>query len=287
MYGNKLDFHVRDRRVHVTALQQWENRGDQAVELICDLVENWPELLEGREASVFYGDGPPAAEHVIREWNFCSTISRSEPGAWRFFPFPCPYSLRWPQVGIPDAEAMLEDLLADQREWRSDKVFWIGTDQHPSRAALARMGQVNPDVLDVELMEWTMERPGVLRSTSRHVPLSDHRLFKYLVDCPGRGYSARLKWLLASGRPVFVVDREVMEPWHAEMKPWVHFVPVAADLSDLLEHHARLEAEPDLRAAIGANAREFAARRLRVDAQLVHTAESVARRVPARVPVQQ
>jgi hypothetical protein len=274
MHGNQLDFHVLGGRIHVTAMREWESRGQQAFELICDLVGNCPELFEGREASVFYGDRPPAPEQVAREWNFCSTILTGDEGAW--LPFPCPYALRWPQIGIPDAEALLEEMLADDRDWHSEKIFWIGTDQHPSRPALAGMGKGNPDIMDIELMEWSSADAGSLRSKSRHVPLQEHRAFKYLVDCPGRGYSARLKWLLATGRPVFVVDRDVVEPWHLEMEPWVHFVPVARDLSDLLLHHSRLEADPGLYASLARNGRDFAARRLRVDAQLEHVAGAVA-----------
>jgi hypothetical protein len=281
MHGNQLDFHIQSGQVHVTALRQWENRGDCAVELLCDLVTNWPDLFEGLEASIFYGDKPPSDADAVREWIFCSTIQAGASARW--LPFPCPYALRWPQIGVPDAEELLETMLTDERQWESPNVFWIGTDQHPSRRALADLAKAHPGALDVTLMEWRRAGPNALVSKSRQVSLPDHRLFKYLVDCPGRGYSARLKWLLASGRPVFVVDRDVIEPWHGEMEPWVHFVPVAADLSDLLDHHARLEAEPDLEAVIAANAREFAARRLRVDAQLVHTAERL-RAVIAGVP---
>lgn len=274
MYGNKLDFHVCRGLVHVTLMEQWENRGDQALELVCDLVLNWPELFEGMEASVFYGDRPPSQDHVIRKLNFCSSTLTGDTEKW--LPFPCPYSLRWPQIGIPDSEAMFERLLADDREWCSEKIFWIGTDQHPSRPALARLGAANPELLDIELMEWNRGDPALLRSNSRHVPLQEHRMFKYLIDCPGRGYSGRLKWLLATGRPVFVVERDVVEPWHLEMEPWVHFVPVAENLSDLLSHHARLEKDFELYAALSKNGREFAARRLGVDAQLEHVAGVVA-----------
>jgi hypothetical protein len=131
--------------------------------------------------------------------------------------------------------------------------------------------------MDIELMEWERNQaaPGTLISKGRQVSIPDHRNFKYLVDCPGQGYSARLKWLIATGRPVFIVARDIVEPWHLEMEPWVHFVPVAADLSDLLEHHARLEAEPELYDEIARNARAFAAERLRVDSQLIHVAEKI------------
>jgi hypothetical protein len=273
MRGTQLDFHVRDGLVQVTEFRQYESRGDCCLELLCDLVVNWPELFEGRTGSVFYGDLPPPDQWADKELNFCTTIRPGHTGPW--LPFPCFASLRWAEVGVPDAEAMLEELLTDDREWKSPRIFWIGTNQHPSRHALWELGKRQSGIMDIEMMEWNRADPKSLVSRSRQVSIPDHRDFKYLVDCPGRGYSARLKWLIATGRPVFVVARDIVEPWHTEMVPWVHFVPVAADLSDLLEHHARLEAEPELYEKIGRNAREFAAEKLRVDAQLIHVAEKV------------
>ncbi|MEK7954213.1 hypothetical protein [Luteolibacter soli] len=61
------------------------------------------------------------------------------------------------------------------------------------------------------------------------------------------------------------------------MELWFHFVPVAADLSDLLEHHARLEEDLDLYARISRNGRACAARRLRVEDELVHVTKRLSK----------
>jgi hypothetical protein len=273
MHGNHLHFSVHGGNVRVQSLRQYESRGDCCLEMLCDLVLNWPDLFEGCEGTVYFGDRPPEKPMDLPGLNFCSTTLRNSPVAW--LPFPCPMALRWPQIGVPDAEGMFDHMLGDQRDWESDRVFWIGTDQHPSRVALAELSRRHPGRLDAELMEWNRQDPQSLKSKSRQVSIPDHRLFKYLVDCPGRGYSARLKWLLATGRPVFVVDRDVVEPWHEELEPWVHFVPVAADLTDLLEHLDRLEGDQDLAQDIGRNGREFADRRLRMEAQLTAVAEKL------------
>ena len=226
----------------------------------------------GKEGAISFWDAPPPPEWVGQfDFTFCSTKQLGIPSPC--FPFPCPMSLRWPQVGIPDAEEMLEEILADESPVEEVRIFWIGADTHASRRELWKLGQERPQLFDVELMEWDRGNSGEQRSKTRQVSIPDHRKFKYLIDCPGYGYSARLKWLLALGRPVFVVEREMVEHWHEEMEPWVHYVPVAADLSDLLDHHSRLEGDRDLYDEIGRNAREFAARRLRVNAQLAFTAE--------------
>ena len=280
MTGNELRFLVDGGKVHVQAMQQYENRGCCAAELLIDLVENAPEDFEGMAGAIFYGDKPPPdAALESGRVNFCTTLHRGQ--GRRHLPFPCPMSLRWPEIGVPDAEEMMRGLLADTREWESEKLFWIGTDQHPSRRALDVLGRRHPKGLDVELMEWDRSTPQALASKTRQVSVPDHRLSKYLADCPGRGYSARLKWLLATGRPVFVVDRPVVEHWHEELEPWVHHVPVAADLSDLLEHLARLEADAGLYESISKNAREFAAEHLTVEAMLTRTLKGLSDEIRA------
>lgn len=273
MKGFQLSFLIEEQnRIHVHQGQDWESRGQHALELLCDMADNWPELFVGKQGAVSFGDAPPPPEWVRQfDFSFCTTKRLGEPS--QCFPFPCPYSLRWPQVGIPDAEEMLEEILVDEFPIEEERIFWIGADTHASRRELWRLGQERPDMFDVELMEWDRSVPGGQRSKTRQVSIPEHRRFKYLIDCPGFGYSARLKWLLALGRPTFVVEREMVEHWHEEMEPWVHYVPVAADLSDLLDHHSRLEGDQDLYEEISQNARAFAARRLRVNAQLAFTAE--------------
>ena len=57
-----------------------------------------------------------------------------------------------------------------------------------------------------------------------------------LVDMGGIGWSARVPLILHSGRPMLYVDRNVTTFYNEEphaMVPWRHYIPVAADLSDL------------------------------------------------------
>lgn len=273
MSGNYLEFHVKDATLHLTAFRQWECRGDCCLQMLSGMVTTWPDLFEGREGCLYYADSPPPDEMATKDLNFCTTIRAGKPGPW--LPFPCFTSLRWPQIGVDDSEILLEELLTDARDWASEKIFWIGTDQHASRRALYELGKHHSQILDVELMVWDRTNPKALVSKSRQVSILNHRDFKYLVDCPGVGYSARLKWLLATGRPVFLVKRDIVEPWQIEMAPWVHYIPVEADLSDLLENHARVEEDPDLYERIGNNARDFVVARLQVDPQLCHVADKI------------
>jgi hypothetical protein len=65
--------------------------------------------------------------------------------------------------------------------------------------------------------------------------------WRCLIDVRGSGFSARVPVLLHSGRPLLFVARPYMWTWLTDpaspalIRPWVHFVPVLDDLSDLVQ----------------------------------------------------
>ncbi len=275
MEDNTISFRVEAvDRVVITAAKGFQCRPDNALKLLCDLVQNWPDLMVGRSGGIAFRDGVPPL-HWVEAHDLAFSTTRFSGQSASTLPFPCPYTLRWPEAGIDDAETMMLELLQTQAPYEDDRLFWIGANTHPSRVALCGLGREHRDLFDVELMEWDFSSPGKPRSKTRLVTIPDHARYKYLIDCPGNGYSARVKWLLATGRPLFIVDRPIIEPWHEDLEPWVHFVPVKQDLSDLFENHARLEADEKLYDLIGREGRRFAATHLTVEAQLNRTAEAL------------
>ncbi len=254
----------------------FESRGENALTIIRSIIKLAPEKLEGRSCYInFYDMPPPIPEDGEYDFDFCSTRWQHAPP--EFLPFPCCNSPAWPEVGIPDGPGLIDDLLASRSEPKDHRLFWIGANTHPSRVILETLAKRHPKWIDAELMSW--DRSGTdtqLASKTRYVSMWDHRHYKYLVDCPGTGYSARLRWLLATGRPVFIVDRPAIEHWHARMIPWVHYVPVRLDLSDLMYNLKRLEADPQLYEMISENAREF----VRLNLTRGREAADIAARIP-------
>ena len=55
-----------------------------------------------------------------------------------------------------------------------------------------------------------------------------------LLDVEGNGWSARLKVLLHSGRPVLVADRPWREFWFPEFVAWEHYVSGSGGISRIL-----------------------------------------------------
>jgi hypothetical protein len=257
MAPNALNFRVSSGELHVLEFEQYECRGDNALHILKEMISLAPEAFEGKSGYVSYFDWPPDV-NLLGDYDlvFCSTKNHGCPPT--FLPFPCPYSVSWPQVGIRDGRGLISQMLAKNEPYKSRKAFWIGANMHHSRIMLQEIAQTFPEILDVEIMDWNRNRPGIrLESKSRYVSLPEHSDYKYLIDCQGGGYSARLRWLIASGRPVFIVDRTPVEHWHEHLIPWHHFIPVKADLSDLLENHGIIEEDSGMYESISRNAKSF------------------------------
>jgi len=101
------------------------------------------------------------------------------------------------------------------------------------------------------------------------------RRWACLVDLPGIGFSGRLPYLLHSGRPLLLVERgpgQSTDPvWYSHLlKPWVHYIPVRFDLTDLTEKaEFALGLTPGSNATeIGTKAREFAENHLSYEAAI-------------------
>lgn len=276
MVENNLSFSVSKGSILVHSFAQDETRGELALALLQAVLAECRSDLDGKTGWISYLDGPPPHDIFCHsDLRFSTTCILGRKPC--FLPFPCPHSLAWPEIGLQDADGLIRGFLSAEASYTSEKIFWIGANTHPTRALLARLAADKPHIIDAEIMDWNRSDPNRLKSMTRQVSLADHRNFKYLIDCPGYGYSGRLKWLLATGRPVFVVARDIVEYWHGDLIPWVHFVPVKDDLSDLIDGYHRLESDESLYESIGSNARKFARDNLLLDIQVRQAAEAIDR----------
>ncbi|TXT06117.1 hypothetical protein VHUM_03590 [Vanrija humicola] len=88
--------------------------------------------------------------------------------------------------------------------------------------------------------------------------------YKYVIDVDGNGWSSRYHRLLASGS--VVLKSTIYPEWNSDwLTPWVHYVPVQIDYSDLYDIMSFFVGPPDapgkgnddLAREIAANARKF------------------------------
>lgn len=161
----------------------------------------------------------------------------------------------WPEVGVRSFDSTAQEMSAAGGQPAATPLLgWLGNcDTHPSRWTLHRLATQHPEKMEVTHLNWAGDPAGGGISLPEQV-----RKFAFLIDVEGRGYSARLKLLLHSGRPVFVQERRWNEYWFRGLQPMRHFVPVRSDLIDLPSRLDWVRQNPDQAEAIGAAGRAFA-----------------------------
>ena len=119
---------------------------------------------------------------------------------------------------------------ASETPWVHDKIFWIGR-VYPHHIVRNKLISLKSDRFEF------MNSDG-----TNFVSHEDHCKYRYLLDVEGgpstnapTGYSLRVKYLMHSGRLLFMVERPLWSWAEMLMEPWVHYVPVKRDLSDLEE----------------------------------------------------
>jgi len=173
----------------------------------------------------------------------------------------------WPQVGLGDYEQVCAAAArAGEQAAQTPRLGWIGNcDTSPVRWQLHQFGQRHPDLLDIHHVSW-VPTPGSEQLSSaagNHMTLEQQvRRWGLLIDLEGNGWSARLKLLLHSGRPVFMQERPWQEWFWPALAPMEHYIPVRRDLSDLVAQVTWALEHPEQASAIAGAGRAFAERRL-------------------------
>lgn len=194
----------------------------------------------------------------------------------------------WPEIGVPDYDdltGLVEK--AGKSEPVQDEVFWIGNPRvHASRSRLMGLGSGMEGTRFVDI-EWVAKGDECLASDlamttkeDRYVSLPDHSRYRYLIDVEGRGYSARLKVLLFSGRPVLMQERPWEEFFFSGLEPFVHYVPVKRNFEDLEERIRWCRKHPHRCGEIAANALAFARENLTRKAAIRRLGETILAHLP-------
>lgn len=147
-------------------------------------------------------------------------------------------------------------------DFKYNKIGWYGqiettTDalEGHNRLKLYELGRKYNDKFDIVCPT---------RETYKTMPelVSDYR---YLIDIGGNGYSGRLKYLLFSNRPMFIVDRYYQEYYHFKLVAYEHYIPVKMDLSDLVDRYEWALSHEEECMRIAYNAYNFALQNFTMD----------------------
>lgn len=234
----------------------YENRGKSTASLV---KQAFQEMSSEKKASLnpfdcfFYlGD----KSHYPFSYGSSAKSNRTIP----CFAFDC-----WKECGIEDYQSTCADI--EQRGKQKpihDCLFWIGNiNTHPTRRTLISMSSVNRNMCCYDSGNWHGQDGALKHTDKKYISIPDHAEYKYLIDLQGNGFSARTKMLMHSGRPLFYQDRQWHEYWFFDMQPFVHFIPVSEDLSDLEVRLQWAIDNPDVCERIAENALIFAKANLR------------------------
>ncbi len=180
----------------------------------------------------------------------------------------------WKECGITDYDHFTGQIVkASMKAPIHDTLFWIGANTHPSREKLCEMSKTDHRI-EAYMMSWERKKSTWdEQDATKYVSLIDHTNYKYLIDIQGHGWSARTKFLMFSGRPLFLAERKWHEYWYRDIRPYTHYIPVKEDLSDLTEQLDWAQKNELKAAEIAKNAQRFAQEHLTREAAVKEMAD--------------
>ena len=199
-------------------------------------------------------------ENEIRILNYCTR--------WGHFDDVCPdFTFKtWPEVAYEDYDSYC------------DHISHIG-ESHPETNAICWRGVVGNsprvrkklislhDGVNFDFMDTTHESGNPINSymSPNYIPIHEQiSKYRYLIDVSSYGYSRRVKLFMFSRRLLFIVERRYKEWFWQGMEPWVHYVPVKKDLSDLSQNFEIIKTHPEIEYSIIENSYNFAINNLRM-----------------------
>lgn len=120
--------------------------------------------------------------------------------------------------------------------------------------------QMNPELL---------ARLSALYSLKKMVSPAESMAYRYLIDVDGNscGYP-RMAWILYSNSLLMKHKSDKLQWYYPQMQPYVHYLPINEDFSNLQDSYMWAEAHPKAAQKIANNGHRFAAKIFRLDNML-------------------
>lgn len=173
---------------------------------------------------IFTGDNRPT-QKVNNEPLFSISGQRN----LQDFVLPDPYVVAWNDVGVKDYTEYCKSLNQESLSQKPEiiKAVWRGSvAQHVSRENMLRSISRKPDNL-TRIFDFQDASTG----KDSFVSMSDLKKWAIMLDFPGRGYSARLKYFMHIIRPKIVIERIDWDFATLNLEPGFHFASVPDDFN--------------------------------------------------------
>ncbi|ERE74768.1 protein O-glucosyltransferase 1 [Cricetulus griseus] len=145
-------------------------------------------------------------------------------------------------------------------EKKNSTAYFRGSRTSPERDPLILLSRKNPKLVDAEYTKnqaWKSMKDTLGKPAAKDVHLIDHCKYKYLFNFRGVAASFRFKHLFLCGSLVFHVGDEWVEFFYPQLKPWVHYIPVKTDLSNVQELLQFVKANDDIAQEIAKRGSQF------------------------------
>lgn len=253
---NRGEMYCRFRRGGLEASFRavWLQRHIQVLTLIAEALAS----LGVRSIQPFYvnlGDAPFSRRqrYFRTRFGFSSADGYSEIAAPDFI------FNGWPEAKFDDFDQKTSAMaVASEGQPRKNIAFWAGRCMNDARKATVQAATVRPDLLEAYDTTPAYDSASVQYTGAFMTMEEQVATYRYMIDVEGTGYSGRLKLLLHTKRVVLMQERPWREWFFADIEPFRHYVPVARNMSDLLERIEWLRANPKMESEIAAEAQEFA-----------------------------
>ncbi|XP_028993305.1 protein O-glucosyltransferase 2 [Betta splendens] len=115
--------------------------------------------------------------------------------------------------------------------------FWRGRDSRQERLDLVKLSRAHPNTIDAAFTNFFFFKhdESLYGPLVKHVSFFDFFKYKYQINIDGTVAAYRLPYLLAGDSVVFKQDSAYYEHFYNELRAWEHYIPIRADLGDLLE----------------------------------------------------
>lgn len=139
----------------------------------------------------------------------------------------------------------------------SNKIFWRGAttggtynlnNYHKlNRLKLVMLSKSFPELIDAQFTHYCQfsDDPSgrnlftildKILGYHDYCPESEHLLYKYLISVDGNTAAwLRVPWILLSNSLLFLQESNFIQYFFATLKPYVHYVPIKKDLSDVFQ----------------------------------------------------
>ncbi|KAA8588333.1 hypothetical protein FQN60_001527 [Etheostoma spectabile] len=120
---------------------------------------------------------------------------------------------------------------------KNSTAFWRGRDSRQERLELVKLSRAQPNMIDAAFTNFFFFKhdESLYGPLVKHVSFFDFFKYKYQINIDGTVAAYRLPYLLAGDSVVLKQDSGYYEHFYNELRPWEHYIPIRADLGDLLE----------------------------------------------------